>query len=79
MHSHSGWILLDYGDIIIHIMTPKSRAYYDLDAFWRSGEVVDLSSILVPNAPAAKPSQYSDDELQDVEVDEEEEIDPFWS
>jgi Ribosomal silencing factor during starvation len=76
MHN-SGWILLDYGDIIIHIMTPKSRAYYDLDAFWRSGEVVDLSSILVPNAPAAKPSQYSD-ELQGVE-DGDEDIDPFWS
>ncbi|CAN0399765.1 unnamed protein product, partial [Scytosiphon promiscuus] len=30
----SGWILLDYGDIIVHIMTPKSRSYYDLEAFW---------------------------------------------
>ena len=30
----SGWILLDYGDIIVHIMTPDLRNFYDLDKLW---------------------------------------------
>lgn len=45
----SGWILLDYGDIIVHVMTPKSRSYYDLDTFWGNGEAVDLAAVIKPN------------------------------
>lgn len=47
----SGWILLDYGDIIVHIMTPKSRSYYDLESFWANGVEVPLDGVLKPNAP----------------------------
>ena len=39
----SGWILLDYGDILVHIMTPKSRAYYDLDSFFVAANPVNLA------------------------------------
>lgn len=35
--------------MIIHVMTPKSRSYYDLDGFWAEGEVVDLSAVIKPN------------------------------
>ena len=28
------WILLDYGDLIVHAMMDKEREYYDLEAFW---------------------------------------------
>ena len=27
----SGWILLDYGEVMVHIMTPKSRLFYDIE------------------------------------------------
>lgn len=30
----SGWILQDYGELIVHIMTPKERAFYGLELFW---------------------------------------------
>ncbi len=30
----SNWILQDYGDLIVHIMTPKERAFYGLELFW---------------------------------------------
>ena len=29
-----GWILQDFGDIIVHIFTPEERDYYDLDTMW---------------------------------------------
>jgi ribosome-associated protein len=46
-NANSGWILLDYGDIIVNVMTPKSREYYDIDGFWGArGEYADLSEVL---------------------------------
>ena len=30
----SGWLLLDFGDVIVHIFAPLERGYYQLDEFW---------------------------------------------
>jgi ribosome-associated protein len=39
----SGWILLDYGDLVVHLFSPVQRDYYDLEGLWRKGtEVVRL-------------------------------------
>ncbi|WP_019502959.1 ribosome silencing factor [Pseudanabaena sp. PCC 6802] len=32
--SDASWIVLDYGDLIVHIMMPKEREFYGLEAFW---------------------------------------------
>ena len=32
--SLSGWVLLDFGDVIVHIFTPEERRYYDLENLW---------------------------------------------
>ena len=34
------WVLCDYGDFIVHIFTPKSREYYDLERLWKQGRVI---------------------------------------
>ena len=33
----SGWILMDYGDIIVHIFEKSMRSFYDLERLWRDG------------------------------------------
>ncbi|MGA0989304.1 MAG: ribosome silencing factor, partial [Vulcanococcus sp.] len=33
------WVLLDYGEVIVHCLTPDERSYYDLESFWGHGEV----------------------------------------
>ncbi|AVV51125.1 ribosome silencing factor [Leptospira santarosai str. 2000027870] len=38
----SGWTLLDFGEIIIHIMTPEKREYYNLDRLWRDAKRMEL-------------------------------------
>ena len=37
----SNWIVLDFGNIIVHVMGEKERTYYRLEQFWSNGEVVD--------------------------------------
>ncbi len=38
--SHGGWILADYGDVILHLFSPDRRAYYAIEELWREGRVV---------------------------------------
>lgn len=36
----SGWILLDYEDILVHIFSPERRAYYQLEELWQDAPTV---------------------------------------
>ena len=36
------WILLDYGDFIVHIFTPATRAFYDLERLWGGASRLEL-------------------------------------
>jgi ribosome-associated protein len=38
--ANSGWVLMDYGSVVVHLFTPETRAYYDLEGLWRGGRVV---------------------------------------
>jgi ribosome-associated protein len=38
--ARDGWILADYGEVIVHIFAPERRAYYALEDLWRDGRVI---------------------------------------
>jgi ribosome-associated protein len=44
------WILLDYGDFVMHIFGVNARKFYDLERLWRESKRVDLTSEFVNQA-----------------------------
>ena len=45
----SGWMLVDFGDLIVHIFSPNKRTYYDLEGLWIDAHVVPLKSLSRPS------------------------------
>lgn len=41
----SSWILMDYGDIIIHIFSREDRLFYDLERIWRDGNQIEVDEL----------------------------------
>lgn len=39
-YTNAEWVLMDYGDYLIHVFSEKARAYYDLERLWRDARVV---------------------------------------
>jgi ribosome-associated protein len=39
-YNQAEWILADYGDFLVHVFSPKARAYYDLERLWRNAKEV---------------------------------------
>ncbi len=41
-YANAEWVLLDYGDMVVHIFTDTARSYYDLDRLWRDAPELAL-------------------------------------
>lgn len=42
---NSGWILMDYNDIVVHVFSKEDRLFYDLERIWRDGKVIEASEL----------------------------------
>lgn len=49
--AESTWVLQDYGDVIVHILMPQEREFYNLEAFWGHAERIDYQALLMPAQP----------------------------
>lgn len=49
------WILLDYGALVIHLMSPDAREFYDLEGLWADAKVMDIQPSDAPQAAASQP------------------------
>jgi ribosome-associated protein len=38
--AQDGWLVLDYGDVVVHLFSPDQRKYYDLEELWSDGRVL---------------------------------------
>ena len=44
-NKNTTWILMDYGDVIIHIFDKENRLFYDLERIWRDGKMVEVEEL----------------------------------
>jgi ribosome-associated protein len=47
------WVLIDYGDVMVHVFQDPVRDYYDLDGLWREAKELPVVELPVPG-PGAK-------------------------
>jgi ribosome-associated protein len=38
--ARDGWVVVDYGDVVVHLFSPDQRDYYDLEELWQDGKVL---------------------------------------
>ncbi len=44
-HGLGSWVLMDFGDIIVHVFDRENRLFYDLERIWVDGKLVDVESL----------------------------------
>jgi len=68
-YQQADWVLTDYGDMVVHSLTPKARAYYDLERLWREGKPVEIPAEAPPAArkPAVRKAKPANAEAPAAE------------
>ena len=44
-YQNANWILMDYGDLVIHIFDEENRLFYDLERIWRDGQSLSITDL----------------------------------
>ena len=38
--ARDGWMLVDIGDVVVHLFSPEQRVFYDLEELWADGKIL---------------------------------------
>jgi len=55
------WVLLDYGDVVVHILQEEAREFYDLDQLYGECPMVDWEKVELPELPEPRASHTGSD------------------
>jgi ribosome-associated protein len=44
-YQNANWILMDFGDIIVHLFDEENRLFYDIERIWRDGKLVEKENL----------------------------------
>lgn len=44
-YGSGSWVLMDFGDIIVHVFDKENRLFYDLERIWRDGTVIEAEDL----------------------------------
>lgn len=53
---NASWVILDYGDVVVHVMNPEAHGYYRLEDLWGDAEAVEWETAEIPAGAAAPKS-----------------------
>lgn len=45
-HNNARWVLMDYGEVILHIFLQEAREFYDLERLWKDGIAVNIADFI---------------------------------
>ena len=69
-YDSKNWILLDYGEVIVHVFYPEARTFYDLEHLWADAEPVDVTARRRTRPKRSEPARPARRRLKQIN---------FWS
>ena len=45
VNKNSSWVLMDYGDVIVHVFSKEDRLFYDLERIWKDGKKISREEL----------------------------------
>lgn len=55
-YEEASWVLLDYVDLVVHVFSPETRGYYDLERLWADAPRIDLEKARGKKTTRARPA-----------------------
>jgi len=54
------WVLMDFGDVVVHLLQPEAREYYALDNLYQDCPVLDWTAVTLPGLPRPEAARLAE-------------------